>query len=261
MVITPRADRFTGRQITTMVVAVCLVVVATPAVAAAATALFSSSSASTPALTAKNTSSGTGAKAVFGNATASGGTTYGVYGRAASPHGYGVFAAGRLGTSGPLVCSHCVSGGDVNASSLPAVPSANNLGGHAPSYYARVVPLSWIGTVGSGDHLLADVDGLSVYGFCQVGGSNTNDVGITVAADTTADNGTVNYFVVLSTQLAFADGFPLSTTKRDIGDSNGSGQTEGSAIYRNDATGRIITIDYHLFGQTCELFGDVTTSG
>jgi hypothetical protein len=213
---TTRVDRFSSRQITTIVVAVCLAVICVPIAAGAATAIFASSSASTPAVTARNSSSGSGAKAVYGNASAGGGTTYGVYGRSASGSGYGVYSAGRLGTSGALVCAHCVNGKDVDAASLPAVPDANKLGGHAPHYYARFVPLSWVGTVGTGDHRLADVDGLSVYGFCQSGGSATTDVGITVAADTAAAAGTVNYFNVLSTELAFSNGFP-SVTRTDRG--------------------------------------------
>jgi hypothetical protein len=252
---------FSGRQITTMVVAGCVALVAAPVAARAATAVFSSSSASTPAVAARNSSAGTGAKAVYGNASAGHGITYGVYGRAGSAHGFGVYAAGRLGTSGALVCSRCVTGGDVNASTLPTVPDAARLGGHARSYYARIVPLSWLGSVGTGDHLLADVDGLSVYAYCQPGGSSTTDAGMTVAADTAAGAGTLNEFRVLSTELAFSNGFPLGTTKQSIGDSNGAVQTEGTAIYRNDATGRIVTINFHLYGSNCEAFGDVVTAG
>lgn len=102
-------------------------------------------------MAATNSSSGSGAKAVYGNAPASHGTTYGVYGRATSADGYGVYSAGRLGSSGRLVCSRCVTGADVDAATLPEVPNAHKFAGHASSYYARIVPLSWVGAVGPGD--------------------------------------------------------------------------------------------------------------
>lgn len=253
--------RFSGRQITVMVVAVCVAVVAAPAGAIAASASFSSSSASTPAVAAKNTSSGTGAKAVFGNASASSGTTYGVYGRTGSADGYGLYSAGRLGSSGALVCSHCVTGGDVDSSGFPTVPSATNatkLGGHATSYYARIVPLSWLGPVDQRFHELASVGGLNVYGFCYDNGLNI--VNLVVAADSAAAAGTVNYFSVDGSS-AHAHGFPLDTTKISIAGSIDTTQSEGNLIYRNNSTGRIVSIDFHLYGATCELFGDVTTTG
>jgi hypothetical protein len=258
---TTKERRFTGRQITVMVVAVC-VAVAAPAAAYAATASFVSNSASTPAVSAKNTASGQGAKAVLGNASARHGTTYGVYGRATSGNGYGVYAAGRLGTSGKLACSHCVTGGDVDVAGFPTVPDAKSLGGHAPSYYARTVPLSWVGSVAPGDQRLADVDGLSVYVYCEDLGSK-NEVGMTVATDTSASAGTLNRFSVYAAGggSATATGYPLSTTKELIDASDGAIQTEGTAIFRNNATGRIITIDFHLYGATCEAFGDVVTAG
>ena len=252
---------FTGRQITVMVVAGCVAVVAAPVAALAAAASFSSSSASTPAVSAKNSSSGSGAKAVYGNASAGQGITYGVYGHSASAAGYGLYSAGRLGSSGALVCSHCVTGGDVDVAGLPTVPNAGKLGGHAPSYYARIVALSWIGAVGPGDHRLGDVDGVSVYGYCEDLGTE-NQVGLTVAVDSAADNGTLNRFSVYAAggPAASATGFPLSTTKQLIDSSDGTSQTEGTAIYRDNATGRIITINFHLYGANCEIFGDILTT-
>jgi hypothetical protein len=250
--------RFTGQQITVMVVAVCVAVVAAPVAALAAAASFSSRSASTPAVSAKNSSSGSGAKAVYGNAAASHGTTYGVYGRAASAAGYGIYSAGRLGSSGKLVCSHCVTGGDINIATVPTVPNAAELGGHARSYYARVVPLSWIGTTDQQLHRLADVDGLSIYGLCNT----SPDAELFLAADTDADLGTVNYFEVTATEFATASGFPLTNTSpRLIDVSAGPSQTEGTVTYRFNSTGRIITINLHMYGANCELFGNVLTAG
>jgi hypothetical protein len=250
--------RFTGQQITVMVIAASVAVIAAPVAALAAVASFSSGSATTPAVSAKNTSSGSGAKAVYGNASASKGTTYGVYGRAASAGGYGVYSAGRLGSSGKLVCSHCVTGADVNAATLPTVPDASDLGGHAPSYYARIVPLSWVGTTDQQLHLLADVDGLSIYGLCNT----SPDAELFLGPDTNADLGTVNYFDVFATNVATANGFPLTNTSpRLITFSAGTTQSEGTLTYRFDGTGRIVTINFHLYGANCELFGNVFTAG
>lgn len=247
-------ERFTGRQLTVIIVAVCAAIIATPAVALAATATFSSASASTPAVSAKNSSSGSGAKAVYGNAAASGGTVYGVYGHTNSADGYGLYSAGRLGSSGELVCTQCVTGADIKASTFPTVPDAGKLGGHAPSFYARTVPLSAVLPLDSTDHVVANVDGLQVLGEC---GSHVDN--IAVRTGSTADNGTVNYFYVSGTS-AQSGGSPLTTTRLQIASSFNATQTEGTAVYRNEATGRIITINFHLFGDGCELFGDVNTA-
>jgi hypothetical protein len=256
--------RFTSRQITVMVVAVSTAVfVAAPVAALAAAGSFTSSSAGTPAVSAKNTSSGSGAKAVFGNASASRGTTYGVYGRASSSGGFGVYSAGRLGSSGKLVCTHCVTGGDVDTETLPSVPSANDanaLAGHAPAYYARIVPLSELLPADSDYHTLATVDGLSVLGKCTTFPQAT----IAVEADSSAAaKAEVNYFYVDSSAHAQAGGAPLAqSVEARIAVSTGPTQTEGSAIYRNNATGREITINYHLYAAAeCEVFGDVLTAG
>jgi hypothetical protein len=249
--------RFTGRQIVTMVVAVSVAVVAAPVAALAATASFSSRSASTPAVAARNSSSGSGAKAVYGNASATKGRTYGVYGRAASTGGFGVYSAGRLGSSGKLVCSHCVTGADINAATLPTVPNATKLGNHPSPYYARIVPLSWVGTTDTKLHKLADVDGLTVFGLCNT----SPDAELFLAADSDADVGAVNYFDVTATNVATAYGFRLTTSPRLTVFSAGSTQTEGTITYRFDATRRVITIDFHLWGDNCELFGNVLTAG
>jgi hypothetical protein len=255
--------RFTGRQLTVVVVAVCVAVVAAPVAAFAATGSFSSSSAK-PAVSAKNTSSASGAKAVYGNASATIGTTYGVYGRSRSADGYGVYSAGRLGSSGALVCSHCVTGADINAATLPKVPDASKLGDHGPSYFARIVPLSALLPTDPGCpnacnfHPLAHVDGLTVSGGCN---ATLQVDAIAVTADSASDDGTVNFFYVTSPSTASAGGVPVGTSRQVIATSVGAVQTEGSVIYRNNATGRIITINFHLYGANCELFGDVVTAG
>jgi len=246
--------RFTGRQITVLALAVCVTVIAAPVVALAAAASFTSSSASTPAVSGKNSSSGSGAKAVFGDASASHGTTYGVYGRAASSAGYGVYSAGRLGSAGKLVCAHCVTGGDVDAASLPTVPNASKLGGHAASYYARIIPLSTVLPLDDADHLVAAAGGLNVFGEC-----GSHFVNISVRADSAADSGTVNYFYVSGT-AAQSGGTPLDTSRVQIATSFSATQTEGTITYRNAGTQRIVTVDFHLFGDGCELFGEVTTA-
>lgn len=250
---------FTGRQVTVMVVAVCVAVVVTPVAAFAASGSFSSSSASTPAVTAKNTSSGDGAKAVYGNASAGSGKTYGIYGHTNSSHGFGVYSAGRLGSTGELVCPHCVTGGDIDAATLPTVPSAadaEHLDGHAPSYYARIVPLSVILPSDFNYHVIATVDGLHVWGYCQTGGGTD---GIALSAASAAAVGTANYFHA-SANTVVASGTPIGTNPFTIAVSQGDLQVEGVIIYRNDATGRIITINFHLWGTGCQLFGTVTTS-
>lgn len=251
-----------GRQLTAMVMAICLAVIATPVVAVAASAMFSSHSARTPAVAAKNTAAGNGAKAISGYASGKSGTTYGVYGKSRSAHGYGIYSAGRLGSSGPLVCSHCVSGADVKASTLPTVPSATDagaLGGHKPLYYARVVPLSWIGVADGARHKIADLDGFGVYGNCETSNSG-QIVHVWVAADDISGAGTVNYFIAQYGGTLETNGYPVETTQVEINRSVSTGQYEGTAIYRNNATGRIITIDTHTYGANCEVFGDMLTT-
>lgn len=250
----PATQRVTGRQLTVIIVAVSAAVIATPMVALAATGTFSSASARTPAVSAKNGSSGSGAKAVYGNAAASRGSVYGVYGHTNSAHGYGVYSAGRLGSSGELVCAQCVTGADVNASTFPTVPDAGKLGGHTPSYYARIIPLSAVLPLDTTDHLLADVDGLRVFGEC-----GSHFVNIAVRTDSTADDGTINFFFVSGTS-AQSGGTPLTTTRVQLASAFSSIQTEGSAVYRRGASGRIVTINFHLFGDGCELFGDALTA-
>lgn len=260
---TPRDRRFSGRQITTMVAAVCVAVLASPLAAWAVVGSFSSSSSSIPAVYAKNTASGSGAKAVYGNAAGTSGTEYGVYGRSGSTQGYGVYSAGRIGSSGVLVCTKCVTGADVNAATLPTVPDSSRLGGHAPSYFARIVPLSWIQAPDTGvNHELADVGGLILSAECVTNtNSGINIVSIGAATDTAASSGTLNGFVV-GTSSAGAFGFPLSTTRRAVADANGPQQVEGTATYRNNATRKVVTVSFHLYGgPNCEVFGNVLTSG
>jgi hypothetical protein len=254
-----RARFFTARQVTVIVVAACIGLVAAPVAARAAAAAFSSASASTPAVAAKDSSSVSGAKGVYGYASGSSGTTYGVYGRAASPQGYGVYSAGRLGTSGSLVCSHCVTGGDLDVTSLPTVPDASKLGGHEPSYYARIVPLSWRGTT-LGDTLVVDVDGLDVHADCEMPSLHVVSEALSVAANSSAQNGTLSWFSVASA-TASSSSAALSTTEQTVAVSNSGSVTEGTAIYHNTATGQIIDISFHLSASNCELFGEVTTGG
>ena len=253
-----RMQRFSGRQITIIVVAVCLTVVATPFAALAASASFSSNSASTPAVSARNTASGSGAKAVLGNATATSGTVYGVYGHAGSAQGYGVYSSGRLGTSGRLVCSQCVTAADVDTAGFPTVPDASKLGGHTPSYYARVAPLSAIVPGNGQDQVLADIDGITIVGNCV----SVPQVSLGFRADSTADDGTLNYFEVNHNASVVASGSPLSTGTVYLPSANAfEAQTEGTAIYRNSTTGRVITVNFHLYAQNCEVFGQATTAG
>ena len=258
-----QAQRGTGRRVTVVIGAACAVIVAAPATAIAAAAVFTSSSASTPAVSATNTSGGTGAKAVYGNATATTGTIYGVYGQAASAAGYGVYSAGRLGTTGTLVCTHCVTGTDIAASTFATVPSATNaakLGGQTPSYFARMVPLSAILKTGVGAAEVADVDGLQVWGECDTG--NPQQVFLIIGADSGA-GGRVNYFSVDSQGHAVAKGSPVSpaTGLLVIAESDGTDQVEGTLIYRLDFNARIITVNFHLYGAGYELSGDALTAG
>jgi hypothetical protein len=208
---------------------------------------FSSSSASTPAVAAKNTSSGDGAKAVYGNAPASSGRIFGVYGHAGSARGFGVYSAGRLGSIGDLVCPQCVKGGDIDAATFPTVPSAadaDHVGGHAPAYFAHVVPLSVILPSDFTWHLLATVNGLQVWGYCETGGGKD---GIAVSAASASTIGTANYFVA-SANTVVTNGTPLGTSRFTIATSQDT-QVEGIVVYRNNATGRIITTNFHLWGH------------
>lgn len=265
--------RFTARQITVIVGALSVAILAAPVAALAATGSFSSSSASKPAISATNTASGFGAKAVYGNASGGSGTEFGVYGHASSSRGYGVYSAGRLGTSGALVCSHCVTGADVNAATLPTVPDASSLGGHGASYYARIVPLSWVGTPAVGVfHGLADIGGVVVYASCVTDydshGVAFNRVRLSVAAKSDADDGTINYFWIwtfdpTSNQLtnANAAGKPLTAVPVQIAGSDSATQVEGTATYRRNSDGRVVTISFHLYGAGCQVFGNVLTAG
>lgn len=254
------------RQVTIMVVAVCVAVIGAPVAARAASAVFTSNSASTPAVSAINSASGTGATGVSGDASARTGTTYGVYGHDTSSDGYGVYSAGRLGTSGALVCSQCVTGADVDASTLPTVPNASKLGGHARPYFARMVPLSWIGS----DNVwreVADVDGVQVWTVCASYFSPPRDMELAIDPGSAQAVGTVNFSRISATGTADAGGFPEQypvppeIDHYQIADSVDTTQVEGTAIYRSNATGRIVTINYHLYGAGCELFGDVLTTG
>jgi len=107
-------------------------------------------------------------------------------------------------------------------------------------------------------HLLADVDGLAVSAGCN---ATLQVDAIAVTADSASDDGTVNFFYVTSPSTASAGGTPIGTGRQVIATSVGAVQTEGSVIYRNNATGRIVTINFHLYGANCELFGDVVTAG
>jgi hypothetical protein len=184
-----------------------------------------------------------------------------VYGHAASSGGFGVYSAGRLGSSGDLVCSHCVTGGDVDAATLPTVPNASKFSGHTSSYYARVVPFSARVPGDQANHKLAEVDGLSIIGSC----SSFPTASLIVEADTTAAaNAEVNYFSVNASGDAQAGGQPMTqSVELHIAISSAQKQTEGTATYRNNVTGRVITIEYHLYGDApdCEVFGNAFTAG
>lgn len=246
--------RVSPRQITVMVVAVCAAVIATPIAARAATALFTSSSANAPAVTAKNSASGAGAKAVYGNASARSGKVYGLYGHTNSGGGYGVYSAGRLGSSGALVCSHCVTGGDVNAATFPRMPNSDQLGGHGPTYFARFVPLFSVIPAGQGE-VVARVGSVEVDGLCT--GSEVKMFAHTHGPGAT---GTLNWFTVTGS-TATASGVVLGGGGQVVAKSVGAEQTEGTAIYRDGNTWQIVTINFHLFGAGCQLFGDMLTDG
>jgi hypothetical protein len=259
--------RFTGRQLTTMVVALSVAIVAAPVAALAATGSFASSSASVAAVSATNSAAASGAKAVYGNASGTSGTTFGVLGAANSSAGYGVYSAGRLGTTGALVCAHCVDGADINAPTFPRVPDAGKLAGHAPSYYARIAPLSWAGPVGPAENGIAVLGGVIVYASCRA--SNPGPTAqLAVAAQTDADAGTINYFDVqpigstrIGTPNAQAGGQPLTAVPVRVAESIGAIQVEGTATFRRNSDGRVVTISFHLYGATCEVFGNALTTG
>lgn len=160
-----------------VVLAVCATIVATPALVWAATASFSSSTAAA-AVTGKNTSTVSGAKGVYGLASGTQGSIYGVYGRANSASGYGIYSKGRLGTSGQLVCAQCVTADDINPTNFPTVPNANQLAGHADSYYGIVRSISYTDQEPRGQvspvATLATLNGLSVKAWC---GGSDGDVG------------------------------------------------------------------------------------
>ena len=211
-----------------------------------------------------------------GDASGSNGTEFGVYGHSGSARGYGVYSAGRLGTSGSLVCTRCVSGADVAVDTLPTVPDARKLNGHASSYFARIVPLSWLhapegtGPGASVVHGLAQVGGLNVYGSCNPYGDYTSAT-LSVAAGSDADAGTINAFTVRSTvgdrtPSATADpeafGSPLTATPVAVARSVAAEQVEGTATYRRNAGGQVVTISFHVYGGAqCEIFGNVLTAG
>jgi hypothetical protein len=53
----------------------------------------------------------------------------------------------------------------------------------------------------------------------------------------------------------------FDTASGVVAKSVGAEQTEGTAIYRDDNTWQIVTINFHLFGAGCQLFGDMLTNG
>ena len=250
-----RLDRPNIRQLPLIALALGAALLALPVAAQAATAVFTSNSADTPALTATNSSPGRGAKAVYGNAYATTGKVYGVYGRSDSNRGYGVYSAGRLGSSGPLVCAQCVDGGDLDIASVPTVPDADKLAGHPAAYYARVVPLSTVLALDDQNHVVADVGGLQVIGDCTHYGKEF----LLVQPDDGAGPGTVNYFYVSGPNAQSGGAGTTAGAQVQIAMSAGGGQTEGTVIYRSSA-GRIVTVNFHLYDAGCELFGDVLTS-
>ena len=118
-----------------MVVALAGAVVLSPGIVWAATASFTSTTA-TPAVT--GTSSYTAGKGVYGHETSTSSSLhYGVFGAASGTGGYGVFGSGSkygVYSSGPLgvlggknlVCTRCVTTADVGV--LPAVSVYNPSG-------------------------------------------------------------------------------------------------------------------------------------
>jgi hypothetical protein len=120
---------FTGRQLTTVIVAVCATVVLMPFAAGAASAVFTSSGNATPAVTGTNTAS----------------AGIGVQG---SGKKYGVFSAGPLGVAAgkPLSCIGCVKPGALSASAKELQPLA---AGESESGLFYVGPSTASGPIGT----------------------------------------------------------------------------------------------------------------
>lgn len=81
------------------------------------------------------------------------------------------------------------------------------------------------------------------------------------------DVGTINVFTdtsvvtVRDPQNAVAFGYPLSAVPRRIGYSADTAQVEGTATYRRNSTGTVVTISFHIYGANCEVFGNLITAG
>lgn len=98
---------------------------AAPVAARAATAMFSSNRPARPRWR-RRTARPARVPRRCTAASADADTTYGVYECAASTGGFGVYSAGRLGTSRKLICTHCLTGGDINAATFPTISNAGN---------------------------------------------------------------------------------------------------------------------------------------
>ena len=147
--------------------------------------------------------------------------------------------------------------------------AANTFGGHGPSYYAHIVPLSWThAPEPTTFHGIAIVRGVVVYASCKLGDTGAL-AQVSVAAHTDADAGTINVFTVRSTLNdtrpsttgpAVAFGKPLTATPLAIARTDRAEQIEGTATYRRDSDGRVVTIEFHAYADaTCEVFGNVIT--
>lgn len=258
-----------NRQVSMVGVFLGILVLAAPVAAVGVTGGFASSTAA-PAVAARNSSAANGAKAVLGSATAPRGATYGVYGSAASPQGYGVYSAGRLGIKGLLVCSKCVTAGDINPTRFPTVPSAQNattLAGRPSSYFGHVASFSVSSPVGKNDlHVIGSYDGLDVGFRCEVPNVGQPPwVGFYLRASTVAADGTItmaDYTGQPAPRGLLTTTWIQPTSQSAIaqpGGANAEAAALGTALYVNSRGSGVVTLTYSVDVDDthCEVAGQL----
>jgi hypothetical protein len=156
------------------------------------------------------------------------------------------------------VADNSLGGKDIDESKLGTVPNASSVGGHAPSYFSRVIPFgvsNFIPAGHSGANVsLGAIDGLTVSASCY----SLDPATINFTASSPS---TVNFFHVDNNKQPGENGVALSS-HGTVADAVGVNErVEGQAIYRRNSDGAVVIVTYHVFAPSCEFIGTITASG
>jgi hypothetical protein len=161
---------------------------------------------------------------------------------------------------GADVHDNSLTGADINESKLGKVPNAGKLAGHPPAYYGHVLPLSYVGQLDATYHTVLAIDGLSMDANCD--GDNGS---IAYLRFTSSVPSTINLFQIGDGYGAIDNGGALGSPSTYVYVNDAGGTTnnrvEGQAIYRRNSDGAVVTIAFHVFSTTCEVFGTALTTG